>query len=162
MDDHDGAEPSLVLAASAGRRGIGVGSVGALGLIMLWLAFIQNPGPLWQAVMVAMGLAALWMARRMWRATSAWLVLTPDALESSDGRVLARMEDVVAVARGAFAFKPSNGFTLTLRKGGPLVWEPGLWWRIGRRVGVGGVTPGTPARLIAEVIQERIARREGG
>lgn len=161
MHDHEDTEPSLVLMASPGRRGIGVGSVGALGLIMLWLAFIQNPGPQWQAAMVAMGLGALWMARRMWRATSAWLVLTPDALESSDGRVLARMDDVAAVARGAFAFKPSNGFTLTLRKGGPFAWEPGLWWRIGRRVGVGGVTPGTPARLIAEVIQERIARRDG-
>src|SRR6056297_1264056 len=162
MDEDDGAEPSLVLAASAGRRGIGVGSVGALGLILLWFAYSQSPAPLWQAAMVAMGLGALWMARRMWRATAAYLVLTPDALESSDGRVLARMEDLEAVARGAFAFKPSNGFTLTLRRGGPFVWEPGLWWRIGRRVGVGGVTPGTPARLIAEVMQERIARREGG
>jgi len=162
MDEDDGAEPSLVLAASAGRRGTGVGSVGALGLILLWFAYSQSPAPLWQAAMVAMGLGALWMARRMWRATAAYLVLTPDALESSDGRVLARMEDLEAVARGAFAFKPSNGFTLTLRRGGPFVWEPGLWWRIGRRVGVGGVTPGTPARLIAEVMQERIARREGG
>ena len=162
MSEEDDTEPSLVLAASAGRRGIGVGSVGALGLMLLWFAFSQSPALPWQAVMVAMGLGALWMARRMWRATSAYLVLTPDALESSDGRVLARMEDVVAVARGAFAFKPSNGFTLTLRKRGPFVWEPGLWWRIGRRVGVGGVTPGTPARFIAELMQERIARRSDG
>lgn len=162
MSDDDGAEPSLVLMASAGRRGIGVGSVGALGGMLLWFAFSQSPALPWQAVMVAMGLAALWMARRMWQATAAYLVLTPDALMSSDGRVLARMEDVVAVARGAFAFKPSNGFTLTLRKGGPFVWEPGLWWRIGRRVGVGGVTPGTPARLIAETMQERITRRSDG
>ncbi len=112
--------------------------------------------------MVAMGLGALWMARRMWRATAASLVLTPDALLSSDGRVLAEMDDIVAVARGAFAFKPSNGFTLTLRRPGPFVWEPGLWWRVGRRVGVGGVTPGTPARFMAELMQERIAKRSEG
>jgi hypothetical protein len=69
---------------------------------------------------------------------------------------------MVSVARGALAFKPSNGFPVTLRARGPFVWEPGLWWRIGRRVGVGGVTPGTPARFMAERMQERIARREGG
>jgi hypothetical protein len=162
MQDDDGTEPSLVLMASPGRRAIGVGSVGVLGGMMLWLALSQGPSPLWQAAMAAMGAGALWLAWRMWQATAAWLVLTPDALESSDGRVLARMEDLEAVARGAFAFKPSNGFTLTLRAGGPFVWEPGLWWRIGRRVGVGGVTPGTPARYMAELMQQRIARREGG
>jgi len=162
MQEDEGTEPSLVLMASPGRRAIGVGSVAALGGILLWLAATQGPEPLWQAGMVAGGLGALWMARRMWLATAAWLVLTPEALESNDGRVLARMEDLEAVARGAFAFKPSNGFTLTLRRGGPFVWEPGLWWRIGRRVGVGGVTPGTPARLMAELMQERIARRAGG
>jgi hypothetical protein len=144
MTDQDDAERSLVLAASPGRRAIGVGSVGALGLMLLWVALSQTLTPQWQVALVAMGLGALWLARRMWRATAAWLVLERDALTSSDGRVLARMDDVVAVARGAF------------------VWEPGLWWRIGRRVGVGGVTPGTPARLIAELMQERIARREDG
>ena len=61
--------------------------------------------------------------------------------------------------RGAFAFKPSNGFMLKLSRKGPFAWEPGIWWRIGRRVGVGGVTPGTPAKVMAEMIQERITRR---
>jgi len=162
MHDHDDAEPKLFLAPSPGRRLIGVGSVGGLGLLMLWFVATQNPEPQWQVGMAVMAFGALWIARRMWRATATWLVLERDALVSSDGRVLARMEDVVAVARGAFAFKPSNGFTLTLRKAGPFVWEPGVWWRTGRRVGVGGVTPGTPARLMAEQIQARIAAREEG
>jgi len=155
-------EPRLVLAASPGRRGIGVGSVAVLGILMLWVTLSQPLAPQWQVAMLAMAAGALWLAWRMWRATAAWLVLERDALVSSDGRVLARMDEVDSVARGAFAFKPSNGFTVTLRSGGPAAWEPGLWWRIGRRVGVGGVTPGTPARLIAEAMQERIARRGGG
>ena len=162
MGDDDAAEPRLMLAASPARRGIGVGALGALGAMLLWFAVSQSHAPEWQAVMVLMGAGALWMARRMWQATAAHLVLTPRALKSSDGRVLARMEDVVAVARGAFASKPSNGFTLKLRTPGPFAWEPGLWWRMGRRVGVGGVPHGTPARFIAELIQERIAQRSDG
>ena len=157
MGDEDAAEPAPILAASPARRGIGVGALGALGAMLLWFALSQSLAVPWRAVIVAMGAGALWMARRMWQATAAHLVLTPRALESSDGRVLARMEDVVTVSRGAFAFKPSNGFMLVLRERGAGAWEPGLWWRTGRRVGVGGVTPGAPARLMADRIRERIA-----
>ena len=155
-EDDEGA---LCLGATPGRRVIGTGSVAALGLMLLWGALSTAVVPLSQAVMAVLGLMALWLARRMWRATSAHLVLTPDALVSSDGRVLARMDDIVSVARGPFAFKPSNGVMITLRKRGPLAWEPGLWWRMGRRIGIGGVTPKTPARVMAERIEARIAAR---
>jgi hypothetical protein len=39
-------------------------------------------------------------------------------------------------------------------------WVPGLWWRIGKRVGVGGVTPSQPARYMAEVMSAMILERE--
>ena len=87
------------------------------------------------------------------------LVLSPAGLTCSDGRVVADMDEIIGVDRGAFAFKPSNGFMLKLSRKGPFAWEPGIWWRIGRRVGVGGVTPGTPAKVMAEMIQERITQR---
>ncbi|MFO7759968.1 MAG: hypothetical protein R6V26_16075 [Roseovarius sp.] len=149
----------LELSASAGRRAIGVGSVALLGLIMLYLAIVQSPGPGWRLFMVAFAALALWMAQRMWHATAHRLELTPGGLRSSDGRVIAPMEDVVAVDRGVFAFKPSNGFMVKLSRKGPFAWEPGLWWRIGRRVGVGGVTHRTPAKVMAEVLEMRIAQR---
>ncbi len=150
-----------VLAASAGRRLIGVGSLGGLGAIMLYMAKELSPGLGWQAFQVALGLVALWCAYRMWRATAERLELTAEGLRSSDGRILAPMEEIVTVDRGMFAFKPSNGFMITLRSKGSFAWEPGLWWRIGRRIGVGGVTPGTPAKYMAGVIQAWIAAREG-
>lgn len=154
-------EIQMEIAASAGRRVIGVGSVALLGLIMLYLAIVQAPGPGWQIFMVGFAALSLWMAQRMWYATAHRLQLTPSGLRSSDGRVLAQIDDVVAVDRGVFAFKPSNGFTVKLSHKGPFAWEPGLWWRIGRRVGVGGVTHRTPARMMAELIQERITERSG-
>ncbi|MBE0452260.1 hypothetical protein [Roseovarius autotrophicus] len=152
-------ELDAVLAASPGRRMIGVGSLGGLGAIMLYMALALAPGLGWQAFQVGLGGVALWCAQRMWRATAERLELSAEGLRSSDGRILAPMDDIVAVDRGVFAFKPSNGFMITLRHKGPFVWEPGLWWRIGRKVGVGGVTPGTPAKYMAELIQERIAAR---
>lgn len=151
----------MELTASGGRRVIGVGSVASLGIIMLYLAMVQAPGAEWRVFMVAFAGLSLWMAQRMWRATAHRLELTPEGLRSSDGRVIAAMEDVVSVDRGVFAFKPSNGFMVRLSRKGSFAWEPGLWWRIGRRVGVGGVTHRTPARVMAETMQMWIAQRRG-
>jgi hypothetical protein len=36
------------------------------------------------------------------------------------------------------------------------VWAPGLWWRFGKRVGVGGVTPAGQGKAMADVIAARI------
>lgn len=149
----------MQLSASPGRRVVGVGSVAILGAIMLYLSVVQPPSFGWQVFMIVFAAASFWMAQRMWHATAHRLELTPNGLRSSDGRVLASMEDVVAIDRGVFAFKPSNGFTVKLSRKGSFAWEPGLWWRIGQRVGVGGVTPRTPAQVMAEEIQMRIPQR---
>jgi hypothetical protein len=74
--------------------------------------------------------------------------------------VLARIDDVVAVDRGMFAIKPSNGFMLKLKTPAPRAWHPGLWWRLGRRLAVGGVTPGSQTRPVADIISVMIAERQ--
>ena len=82
---------------------------------------------------------------------------------------MARLEAVEGVERGAFAFKPSNGFLLRLSAPGPRAWSPGIWWRLDRRVGVGGVLRAGEARAAADLmhlmLQEgprRPGRRSGG
>jgi hypothetical protein len=143
------------------RRVIGIGMLLTLGGLVLYLAFVQPPANfLWQAFLIGMGLVSLWMAHKMQASTTRKLFLTEVSLTDSDGRVLAQVDDIVAVNRGAFAMKPSNGFTLTLRNPAPRAWQPGLWWRLGRRVAVGGVTPGSQARPMADIIAVMVARRQ--
>ncbi|MGJ8602708.1 MAG: hypothetical protein ACSHXH_01185 [Marivita sp.] len=144
------------------RRVIGITMLLALGGLVLYLAFVQPPSNLlWHAFLIGMGLFALWLAFRLQEATTRKLYLTETALTDSDGKVLARIEDIATVNRGAFAIKPSNGFMLTLKNPAPREWQPGLWWRIGRRVAVGGVTPGGQARPMADIIAVMLARRDG-
>ena len=45
---------------------------------------------------------------------------------------------------------------------GPAAWQPGLWWRLGNRIGVGGMTPGSQAKAMAEIIAIKLAQRDGG
>jgi hypothetical protein len=69
------------------------------------------------------------------------------------------MDGIRSVERGAFAFKPSHGFTLVMKEKQPRAWAPGLWWRLGRRVGVGGVTSAGQTKFMAEQIALRIEDR---
>ncbi len=140
------------LHCSLMRRVLGVGLLVVLGVLLLTMAVQTQPSPLWRVALAAFALGALWMAGRMWQATSRHLVLTREALCDDQGRVLVRMEDVAEVNRGAFAIKPSNGFMLRCHARQQAAFCPGLWWRWRRYVAVGGVTPGGPGKSMAELI----------
>jgi len=159
MGDQDD-EVLAVLGASAGRRGLGLTVLWLLGAMLIWIALMRPPDVLaLQATLIGLGLGALWLGERMRRATALAVELTSRGLRTSDGEKIADMGEIAAVDRGAFAFKPSHGFILRLRAGAGARWQPGLWWRLGRRVGVGGVTPGAQAKAMADLIATRIARR---
>lgn len=155
-----GDEVLAVVRASAARRGLGLAMLGLLGLLLIYVALMRAPAaPGWQALLLLAGLFALWAAERMRRATALAVELTPAGLRSSDGEVIAAMDQIEAVDRGMFAFKPSNGFLLRLRAPAPVRWQPGLWWRLGRRVGVGGVTPAAQAKVMADLLAAHLAER---
>lgn len=159
--------PAPVLArlhASPPRRWMAAAMLVLLGGLLLWVALARPPEALhWRLFLLGAGAVALWLAGRLLRATAVHLELTREALRDGRGRVLARVADIRAVHSGVFALKPSSGFTLRLDRPGPAAWQPGLWWRLGRRLGVGGVTSGREARYMAEVIAAILdERRDSG
>lgn len=144
------------IGASTPRRVIGFGAMIGLGLLLVSLALTMQ-GVLMARVFLGLcGVMALWGARVMWWATAHELILIDDALMDSDGTVLARLDQIASVDRSPFAMKPSNGFVLKLKAPASRVWRPGLWWRFGRRVAIGGVTSGAVTRPMADVIAARL------
>jgi len=159
----DTSDPHRVLAtitASPGRRILGIGSLWILSILVIYVAIVQPPAMGWQVFLFALGGVSIWIAEQMRRATALTLELTMLELRDTGGTVLARMDDIQMIDRGMFAFKPSNGFLLRLTTPGARNWRPGLWWRMGRRVGVGGMTPGHQAKFMAEMISAMIAERD--
>lgn len=157
----DGEDEVLaVLAASAPRRWLGIGMLAGLGALLLWVAVAAPPELAFQALLIALGLGALALAVQMHAATQHRIELTATELRDSSGRRLALVGEIAGMDRGMFAFKPSNGFTLRLHRAEPLAWRPGLWWRIGRRLGVGGVTPGRQTKFMSEMLAAILAERD--
>lgn len=145
------------LRASMLRRLFAYSMLFLLGVMSVMLALHEPPAFGWQVALVATGAACLLVAERLRRATLMGLVLTDEGLRDTQGTFLARIEDIASVERGSFAFKPSNGFVVLLKSSGPWGWAPGLYWRYGKRVGVGGVTPSGPAKVMADQIAMRVA-----
>jgi len=144
------------VAASGPRRWLAYGMQVLLGAILVYVALAFPIAPLGLVFLLVFGVVMLWQAERLRRATTMQIVLTDADLRDTSGVVLASLSDIERVERGAFALKPSHGFTIVLRSKKPRAWAPGLWWRIGRRVGVGGVTQSGQAKFMAEQLAIRL------
>lgn len=150
----------MEVGTSAVRRVIGVAMLTGLGVLMVYIAFATQTSVLWRIFLIVFGVAILWLSQRMWFATALRLQLTEHDLRDSDGTVLVRIEDVVKVERGNFSIKPSNGFMIKANSPQKLSWQPGLWWRMGRMVAIGGVTPGSQTKPMADIIAAMVADRK--
>lgn len=108
-----------------------------------------------------LGLGVIWQAIQLWQASGRGLELTVEGLrETGTGRMLARVEDIAEVNRSVFAYRPATGFLILLhRPTGTAAWAPGMWWRFGRRIGVGGVTPKMEGKALAELLGEMVRSR---
>ncbi len=148
------------VAPSTFRRIMAVGMLWVLGALLLYVAFTSPPQVLlWQVVMLAVGVGCLMLGQRVWQATAVSIELTEQGLRDSAGRMLCKIEQMESIERGALAFKPSNGFVIRLTEPGARAWAPGLWWRFGRRLGVGGVTSVHQGKAMADKIAMRLAER---
>ena len=160
MKFDDENEVLATVSASLGRRVLGLGALFLLGVLLIYIAMARPPALGWQIFLLAVGAFSLWGADVMRRATANVVELTPLVLRDSDGTVIAEVDEIESIDRGFFAFKPSNGFLLKTKAAQPRIWRPGLWWCVGRRIGVGGMTPGHQTKFMGEIIASMIATRE--
>ncbi|SDY60945.1 hypothetical protein SAMN05444004_102126 [Jannaschia faecimaris] len=133
-----------------------------LGALLLWLAVMHPPANvLWQLFLIAIGVAALALGQRGWRGSAVAIALRDDGLFQEDGTPIAPLDNIASVDRALFSFKPSNGFLIRLREPAGRAWVPGMWWRVGRRVGIGGVTGGADTKIVADALSFMVAARDG-
>ncbi|MEM1234076.1 MAG: hypothetical protein AAGH70_08100 [Pseudomonadota bacterium] len=158
--DEDGGEVIATLGASAPRRIFASGVMGVLGVLLVYLATMSTATLLGTLILAAAGFSVMWMAWWQWQVTEEVIELTATELRTSGGIVLARLDDVTGVDRGALAFKPSQGFVVRTSKAQQRAWAPGLYWRVGRTLGVGGVTGAGQGKFMAETLTAMIGQTD--
>ncbi len=158
MTDKD--EILAVAYVSPGRRWLGLGSLYGLAVFLIYLLFSAPPAVPYAIVIIVLSGGFLWFAERLRKGTSQHLELTNEELRDSSGDVLVSIADIEAIDRGMFAFKPSNGFLIKSKTKAPSKMHPGLWWRFGRQIGVGGMIAAHQTKPMAEIIQVMLAQRD--
>ena len=153
-------EVIATLGASAPRRIFACGVMGILGFLLFYLATLANAAFLWSLVLCGLAVGVIWMAWWQWKITEQVIELTSTELRTSGGLTLARVEDVTGVDRGALAFKPSQGFLVRTREPQDRAYAPGLYWRMGKSVGVGGVTGAGQGKFMAEQLSAMIGQKD--
>lgn len=157
----DSSDPIYArLGAAAPRRWFGFLVVFGLGILLIYLSFVSLGGVVSRAFLIAFGILCIFAADKLRIATQGQVLLTENGIEAGDGSLLVAWDNIKHVERGAFALKPSNGFTVHTKEKMPRAWAPGLWWRLGRRFGVGGVSSAGPAKFMAEQIAFRLAQQD--
>ena len=152
---------SIEMKVSPFRRWFAAGTVALTGVIFLGMA-LQNPpnGALLQLMIWALAALLLASALKLWRDTEVGVRLVGTRLETCAGELIVAMEDVEAIERGHFAFRPSNGFSLSLKRKAALRWRMGLWWTAGKRAAFGGAASSVEAKRLAEAIEHRLGLHE--
>lgn len=150
-------DPNEVLASidpQPVRRVVAVGFIVSLALIVWVVAVMRPPEHFgYMLFLVFFGAGCFWLAYSMWNATGRTIELTRSELREVDGRLLCRVDNVARVDRGAFAFKPAGGFLIRLKAPeGERVYAPGIWWRWGRTIAVGGVTARQDGKNVADMM----------
>lgn len=160
MSETENPEIIATVMPSTIRRYAGLLILLLLGGMLVYVALAMPPASiLWRVFLLGFGAVVLWLAENMRRATKIGVVLTRDALQTTDGQVLVRVEDMQGVVRGSFSLKPSNGFSVLTKERQTRGWAPGVWWKFGKRVGVGGVTAASQAKFMSELLAAMLAER---
>ncbi len=145
----------MTLQISPFRRKFGTGVLGALGATLLFSAAKSSGAqPIAILVLIILAGLALFACLRFYRATAGKLHLFEDRLETDTGQLVAALDQIITVDRASFSvFRPSMGFYLKLSEPMPRGWSPGLWWRLGRRIGVGGATNPGEGKAMADMLK---------
>ena len=153
----DMTDPILIVRPSLARRCIGVGVQLCLGIVLMYVALVMPTTVGGLTVLLGLGVLASCVAVRTWVVSAGALILRADGIFDQTGRPIALLAQIDSVDRGAFSFKPSNGFLIRMKTSEPWAWVPGIWWRCSRRVGIGGVLAGAQTRAMADMLCALVA-----
>jgi len=127
--------------------------IGGFGCFLLWIAASGAAGSaLASVIFVFCAALSFYASYRIHQTKLQSLYLTMEGLFDTTGTKLCTMDQIASLDRSFFAFKPSNGFVIRLKEPMDRAWVPGLWWRFGKRLGVGGITSVAQSKSMADTI----------
>ena len=145
------------------RFGVTLVAIAAMGAVLAAMGLTNaDVGLGLRTLAILGGIGLVFLAARVTAQGRSAVVLTRDGLFEITGRPICTVQDIANVDRGFTAIRPSTGFSVQLKTRHSAAWSPGLWWRFGKMVGVGGITPPTAGRFMADALATALKERSEG
>lgn len=155
------AEIRARIEVSRSRYWLTLAAIVALVLVLAGLAVDPGLGALMRSLFAALALALAALAAALLARGRGGLTLTEDGLRDDAGHEVCTWSAIRAVNRGLSPIRPSKGFLIYLNAPAPRGWHPGLWWRWGTRIGVGGMVAGRQASFMADLMTLHLKIADG-
>ena len=153
----------LKLKPNRGRRIFGVVVLTVCGIFLLFYTlFAAQGGLFFRVVALLIGALFLWQAQWNLRVSNTTIILTKEGLYTANGDLICRVSNMLEIDNGWFSFKPSNGFLVRLYEAEDPKWARGLYWRIGKRLGVGGAIAPAEVKALSAQLSLLIRERSMG
>ena len=127
--------------------------ISGFGLFLLWIALSGAAlSTLGSLIFVIFSCLCFGIAYKIRATRGHGIFLTREGLFDSTGSAICALNEIEKIDRSFFALKPSNGFLVRLKTPLNTAWVPGLWWRLGKQVGIGGMTSVSEGKTMADTI----------
>ena len=91
----------------------------------------------------------LWFKRFLKRYSNVGFLINDTGLFNLDETIVCKMSDIARVDVSPYTFKSANGFIVLLKTQSSFKSIPGLYWRLGKRISIGGLVSKNESKFLS-------------
>ena len=76
-------------------------------------------------------------------------LLNQEGIFNLDNTIICRIEDIETIDTSPYTFRSANGFIVFLRERSTFKIVPGLYWRLGNRISIGGLVSKAESKFLS-------------
>ena len=94
-------------------------------------------------------ISILWFRRFLSRYSKIGFVISTDGLFDLNMDLICTIDDIKKIDVSPYTFKSANGFIILLKTKSSFKSIPGLYWRVGKRISIGGLVSKNESKLLS-------------
>ena len=94
----------------------------------------------------------LWFIRFLKRYSKIGFLINQSGLFNIDGSVICKIDDIERIDVSPYTFKSANGFIVILKTKSSFKSIPGLYWRLGKRLSIGGLVSKNESKFLSQTL----------
>ena len=94
-------------------------------------------------------ISTLWFKKFISQHPKVGFLLNQEGIFNLDNSIVCRIEDIETIDTSPYTFRSANGFIVFLRERSTFKIVPGLYWRLGNRISIGGLVSKAESKFLS-------------